>query len=401
MSAVLTEVADSLRDRQKEVIERWMQACEADDAMDVVSRLTRAQFKNNLPSAIEQLSRMLLPEADATSLDRINDEVAKHGHHRWKQGFNLRQLIRDWGHLNEVLVDFIDAFFKERGLEASADRSVALGRLAQYMTEAASSSVWRFDELRHAQAASVTDDLISVKGEFERVTRARGAMLREAAHDLRGGLSSVALASDVLKGAPEASSFGDVLDTLDRGIKSVSDMLNSLLDLSRLESGADSLELLTVNVAEVFQQLVHQYRSIATEKGLSLTCSGPEELIVKTDPAKVRRIAQNLLVNALQHTTRGEVCLLWSLSADHWVLEVADTGPGIQEFAGSAIAQELDHNDRSRPTRDGSLTYRGEGIGLTIVKRLCELLDAGISLQSSPGKGARFTVELPVDYPGP
>jgi signal transduction histidine kinase len=249
----------------------------------------------------------------------------------------------------------------------------------------------------------MAEDLSNLRQEFEQLTAARGRMLREAAHDLRGGLSAVVAASDVLKLSTEGDqSLSGVLETMDRGIRSVSEMLESLLDLSRLEAGADPPDRRLVDIAEVLTELVRQHGNSAAEKGLALRWEGPESLWLCTDPGKVRRIAQNLLVNALQHTRRGEVRVSCARGEDRWVLEVADTGPGIQDVSGSAVARELNHPDRgqSPPAANNTLSYTGEGIGLTIVKRLCEVLDAGISLDSEPGKGTSFRVELPLDEAG-
>lgn len=402
MNQTLRDLADHLQARKEHVVDGWRQACESDGELELVSRLTRDQFRNNLPSALDELCRALVADGDLSSSETIEQEVARHGHHRWKQGFNLRQLIRDWGHFNQVIVDEIDTFFSERPPDEAPNRSLALHRLAGYMLEAASGSVRRFDELRQAQAASMAEDLENLRQEFDRLTAARGRMLREAAHDLRGGLSAVVASSDVLKLAAEGNeSLSDVLDTMDRGLGSVSEMLESLLDLSRLEAGADPPEVLSVDIGEVLKELVHQHRNYAVDKGLTLQWDGPDPFWVRTDPGKVRRIAQNLLVNAIQHTRQGAVHLSWARDEERWTLAVADTGPGIQDLTGSLMAQELDHPDlaESPPMPKATLSYTGEGIGLTIVKRLCELLDAGISLESELGKGTTFRVEIPFDEP--
>ncbi|MBK1705204.1 sensor histidine kinase [Halochromatium glycolicum] len=403
MNLALHDLADHLSASKEEIVDRWRQVCERDAELVLVSRLTREQFRNNIPSAIDEVCRALLADGAPPSTAAIEQEVARHGHHRWKQGFNLHQLIRDWGHFNQVMVERIDAFFCGRGPEDAPQRSLALRCLSDYMLEAASSSVRRFEELRQAQAASTAEDLRNLRQEFEQLTTARGRMLREAAHDLRGGLSAVVSASDVLKLSTEGDqSLSDVLETMDRGIRSVSEMLESLLDLSRLEAGADPPERRSVDIAEVLAELVRQHRTSANEKGLTLRWDGPDSLWVCTDPGKVRRIAQNLLVNALQHTRHGEVRLSCARGKDHWVLEVADTGPGIQDVSGSAVARELDRPERgqSLPQPKTTLSYTGEGIGLTIVKRLCEILDAEISLSSRPAKGSTFRVELPLDEAG-
>lgn len=399
MNQTLRDLADHLQAQKEQIVDRWRRACEADGELEIASRLTREQFRNNIPSAVDELCRGLVAGDDEPISTAIEQEVARHGHHRWKQGFNLHELIRDWGHFNQTMVDCIDAFFSQRPPEDASNRSLALRRLADYMVEAASGSVRRFDELRQAEAASLAEDLERLRQDFERLTAARGGLLREAAHDIRGGLSAIVAASDILKLSTDGNpSLKSVLDTMDQGIRSVSKMLESLLDLSRLEAGADPPELLTVDIAEVLAELTRQHSSAAAEKGLTLRGEGPEPMQVRTDPGKVRRIAQNLLVNALQHTCHGQVRLSWGLGQGRWILEVVDTGPGIQDMTGSPIARELDDPDlgQSLPIPKATLSRTGEGIGLTIVKRLCEALDAEVSLESEPGVGTSFRVEFPL-----
>jgi len=400
MNETLKRLAGHLESQQQTIIERWSQASEADNVLEV-KRLTHAEFRNNIPASIRSLCRFLVEDTSEALLDRIRNDVAKHGHQRWKQGFSLKQLIHDWGRLNQVLAVMLDEYFQANPPPHISDRSLATERLAEFMTEASSGSVTRYEELRRAEAESLSKDLNLLKQEFETWTKVRGQLLREAAHDIRGGLSAITSASDVLKHTGESKdSTSDILDVLDRGVGSISQMLNSLLDLSRLESGADSVELLTVDIAEVLRHLVTENHAVAMEKGLGLHVEGPQPLIVKTDPQKVRRIAQNLLVNALQHTRSGEIRLSWQVEADQWILRIADTGPGIQDKLGSPLAQELDDPDLESANHLSSpvLSRKGEGIGLTIVKRLCDMLDAGLTLDSELGKGSIFTIEFPLSY---
>jgi len=402
MNDSLRDLADHFRSHQEDLIDRWRQACEADGELELVSRLTREQFRNNVPAALDELCTALLADGETPTGEGIEHEVARHGHHRWKQGFNLWQLIRDWGHFNQVLVNAIDEYFRERPPEDAPNRSLALDRLAGYMTEAAGGSVRRFDELKRAQSASLAEDLAKVRDEFERISQARGRMLREVAHDIRGGLAAVMSASDVLKLSSDGNrSLSSVLDIMERGIRSVSEMLEALLELSRLEAGADPVERLSVDIAELLAELAAQHRGSAERKGIALNCDGPETMQVHTDPRKVRRIVQNLLVNALQHTCEGEVRLSWASAENHWTIQVADTGPGIQDIVASPVAREFDEPDRSSSPSPSTktLSYTGEGIGLTIVKRLCKALDAGVSLDSEPGKGTTFRVEFPSEEP--
>lgn len=163
---------------------------------------------------------------------------------------------------------------------------------------------------------------------------------------------------------------------------------------------------------------------MAEERTLSLTLAAGS-LPVSGDPVKVRRIAQNLILNGLKYTERGGVQVEVSESRvgtlQSWQLCVQDTGVGISERASPAITRLMRaatreeealaaqgggaafdpvqtlQSESSRPARAAS----GEGIGLTIVKRLCELLDATIHVESVPGSGTTFRVMFPRSYADP
>jgi len=394
----LSDLAEVLETRQRRVVDRWIKACEADSGLPVVSKLTRDEFRNNIPAALKGLARVLRrPESIVT--DAIRHEVAKHGYHRWKQGFSLRELIRDWGNLNRALVAEVETHLAENPAPNAEARQEAFDRLAAYMTEAMSQSVVRFDELRETEAQALTQDLEKAQVAFDRASEARSNLLREATHDLGGSLSAVELTATALKKRLTVDdSFLSIMQNLEESIQSVRQMFDSMLDLARLESGQDPVELREVDVCTVLRRLVDENQPQAEERGLELRAEGPSTLLVSTDPHKVRRIAQNLLLNALQHTVEGYVRVAWECGARCWLLRVEDTGPGLQETDGCPLAQELDEDDHAESPATGG-GYRGEGIGLTIVKRLCEQLDAGISLESEKGKGTIFTVQFPMESP--
>jgi signal transduction histidine kinase len=151
---------------------------------------------------------------------------------------------------------------------------------------------------------------------------------------------------------------------------------------------------------------------------------GPSTLPVEGDKPKVLRILQNLLLNAVKYTEKGGVSVSWGLDktrdTDRWTFSVQDTGPGLDEPHAASLAQELsDATVVSEQTKDASEDRRrdmagaetvasesggapdqrhGEGVGLSIVKRLCELLDASLELATEPGQGSTFRVILPCKY---
>jgi signal transduction histidine kinase len=202
-------------------------------------------------------------------------------------------------------------------------------------------------------------------------------------------------------------------------------MLNDLMSLARLEAGHERRDVKQFDAAVLLTELCAGAQPLASERGLYLKTEGPAALPVLGDAAKVRRIAQNLLLNALKYTEQGGVTVFWGGGGggdkERWVLSVRDTGPGFHAGPGAPLAGALEEATASarevekageggtpaapaaapvhdsRPTRQQS----GEGIGLSIVKRLCELLEAGLELESKPGKGSTFCVKLPLHYDGP
>ena len=167
-------------------------------------------------------------------------------------------------------------------------------------------------------------------------------------------------------------------------------------------------------------------QSLAHERGLFLETNGPASLTIDGDADKVRRLLKNLLINALKYTEHGGVTVSWGAEEKNWWLMVKDTGPGLSAGSGApmleglqeatasaketdvksaAIKGEASHvltqpQDSPAPARPAHQPD-GEGIGLSIVKRLCELLDASLEIASSAAMGTTFRVVFPRHYPIP
>jgi signal transduction histidine kinase len=225
---------------------------------------------------------------------------------------------------------------------------------------------------------------------------------------------------------PARSQFSQMLR---KGVVSLHDLLTDLLNLARLEAGHDQRTVVAFDAAVLMREFCDAMRPLAAERNLFLRCEGPETLAVEGDPAKIRRVAQNLVLNALQVTKRGGVIVSWQdrpMSAiGQWELCVKDTGPGFRSESAPVVERTLkeateesrqveelagsSESSKSRATSPELLVSqtrlhplqnsRGEGIGLLIVKRLCEVLDAGLELESVPGSGTTFRVRLPRAYP--
>jgi signal transduction histidine kinase len=202
-------------------------------------------------------------------------------------------------------------------------------------------------------------------------------------------------------------------------------MLTDLAELARLEAGQDPLKIEAFDAAERVRDFCEVLRPLAATRSLFLKYEGLDSLPVESDLLKLQRIVQNLLVNALQATERGGVVVRCSAEkgegAHCWILSVEDTGPGFTLQAAGALRHALKRaTDEAHKVEALALARKGEipghepatllaaesepgsadipsgeGIGLSIVKRLCDLLGATLDLETAPGRGTTFRITFP------
>ncbi|WP_247236813.1 PAS domain S-box protein [Telluribacter sp. SYSU D00476] len=256
-----------------------------------------------------------------------------------------------------------------------------------------------------------SNETLATLEEMRQYIRMRGEFLRTTSHDLRGSFGVIVGATSLLDMMNTEEERTQTLDMLRRSLKQVSHMMNQLLDFSRLESGQEELHVAPFDAAELLIELSESVRPLAQDKKLWVKDEGPGRLLVESDIVKVRRIVQNLLLNAIKYTSKGGVRISWGQESEdstHWQLVVGDTGPGlsqqlINQLMGVASAEEPDEKWHEPEEQDESLRNygnraSGEGIGLIIVKRLCELMHAELAIESTPRVGTVFRIRFPKRY---
>jgi signal transduction histidine kinase len=418
----LSAVAQALLPRREAIVQRWFELAEADPELTAMSTLSRAQFRDHIPELLEAFTLRLAALRPADPAEAGSGELQSaesHGLVRWQQGYQQRELMRECRHLHLVLIDEMEAL---AGAEQFDPPALAHARreLALLASDGVCESATQYAILQRAEASARMRDLEQGLAEFKESQVRQAQIWREATHDLRGGLGVVQQATAVLKRAlPDAAS---VVAMAERGVASMQTLLNDLIGLARLEAGQEQRQLAQFDGGALLHELGTTLLPIAAARNLRLLLEGPRPLPVEGDAVKVRRIAQNLLLNALRYTARGGVVLRWDAVSGEgiprWSLTVQDTGPGIGEGNSAPIAQALkDATDESLAVTDmprqseesepAVLSTQhgvppeqppGEGIGLSIVKRLCELLDAHLELHTERGKGSTFRVILPAIY---
>jgi two-component system, sensor histidine kinase len=224
----------------------------------------------------------------------------------------------------------------------------------------------------------------------ESANRQKSSFLATASHDLRQPLQTLSLFNGALRRLMPGGDAADALDGQEMAIDAMSRLLNALLDISKLESGAIKPDPTDFVVGDIFDELRHEFKSLAESKGLELKVASCDDA-VHSDPSLVVQILRNLLTNAIKYTRAGSVALQCQHEPSRVRLEVLDTGIGIPADKLRYIYDEFYQvGVPANSTRDGY------GLGLSIVQRIANLLDAGLDVQSQPGKGTTFALTLPV-----
>ncbi len=245
------------------------------------------------------------------------------------------------------------------------------------------------DELR-ARVAEATADLQREKDAAERATLAKSHFLAAASHDLRQPLHALGLFVSALAQSDAAKREPVLVGQIRAATDSLQNLLDAILDLSRLEGGNVVPQIAPFALGTVLDQIRHDLELLAAQKSLRLVVR-PTDVWVRSDEDLVLRILLNLVGNALRYTRRGGVLVSCRRRGDEALVEVWDTGSGIPENAREVIFDEYRQLDN--PERDRA---KGLGLGLAICRRLADLLSAPIGLRSRPGRGSVFWVRLPL-----
>ena len=423
----LNAVATHLRARREAILEAWRASADADPQLTTANALPRSQFNDHIPDVLDLLERKL--KAWPQEPQRLDEErkrdAAAHGLQRWHQGYRLREVTREWGHLHLALLDEIERFASARQHSSMEAMAIARRALGELCVSSVSESVSEYFQLEQLEAEGHVRDLARALNEERKLQRDRSELWRQAAHDLRGHVGAVVNATTGLSSSAAAPPVREkFLVLLQRSTSSLHMMLDDVMNLARLQAGQEHLEIKQFDAARLLRELCEEMHTQAEERDLYLEADGPAALIVEGDAVKVRRIAQNLLINALKYTRAGGVTVEWGSSkendSDRWMFSVRDTGPGFHAGPGAPLlsalkaatlaSHDIDRKAGVDPESADATTspldaderavsqQRGEGVGLSIVKRLGDLLNATIELESSAEVGTIFRVILPRRY---
>jgi PAS domain S-box-containing protein len=223
----------------------------------------------------------------------------------------------------------------------------------------------------------------------DRANQGKSRFLATASHDLRQPLQTLELLNGALRRRATDHYAIEALSQQEQAIGAMSRLLNALLDISKLESGAIRPEPTDFAVAAMFEELRMEFASIAANKGLRLEVESCQDAVY-SDPSLVEQILRNLVSNAVKYTRVGWVRLRCLHEASLIRIEVLDTGVGIAPEQLPYIYDEF--YQVGVPTNS---SRDGYGLGLSIVQRLVKLLTLKLDVRSEVGRGSAFSLVLP------
>lgn len=283
--------------------------------------------------------------------------------------------------ISRVLIDRIDRLEESRGSAWSMfQAAVVLEQEVQV----------RRRELERAMAdlSQKNRELAVARAAAEEANRSKTRFLRAASHDLLQPLSAARLFLAALSDTEMSEDQTELTDRLSSAFESVEQLMHAVLDISRLDSQRIEFNRQPVPLGDLFRRLSAEFAPMAEAKGLRLRFM-PTQAVVESDPVFLRRIAQNLVSNALKYTQRGGVAVGARRRGGMCWLTVHDTGVGIPAVDRNRIFDEFQRlgNDTGAP---------GMGLGLSIVRRACNKLGHPISLSSEAMRGTIFRVGLSI-----
>ena len=223
----------------------------------------------------------------------------------------------------------------------------------------------------------------------EKLIKLRRNLIQNVTHELRTPLTAISGNAELLLNDTEADSRMRHAQTVHNAAGRMAGMINNLLVYFRLDSGKETPSVKPFKLCSIAETLKTEFEPLAKNKDLNFKTEGETDEIVSGDKNRILSIGGNLLSNAIKFTQSGTITLSTDYKNDIFTLSVSDTGTGMTEEQQARIFTPFER-------LSNAVTEDGFGLGLAIVSDTMELLKGSISVESTPGKGSRFTVNLPL-----
>jgi len=327
----------------------------------------------------QTLSILSAPEADPAALATLNDAIDGSSECRVVLRGQRKSGERFWNEL--ALSPVLDS-------KRNVTHFVAMLEDVTSSVEERDALKERGDELENL-VAERTEKYRQAKIEAEEATVFKSQFLASASHDLRQPLQSISAYLHVLRRKQTDPDHQALTEKIQKSVSNMAGILEALLDVSKIDAGVVTAEIEEFDTNAMFDRVRTNCAPLAEEKHLALSFSD-EPLWILSDPKLLDRVLENFVTNAIRYTDSGSVTVGHEKIDDQVRIFVTDTGSGISREDQNRIFDEF-----VQVGNDARSAGMGLGLGLALVKRLSDLLNAPIDVQSEPGVGSTFSITVP------
>jgi len=382
------ELACCLEGCRAAILEHALAEVHGSPELPRARELSTPQLRDHLPKLLDRLMAYLRGAPRVGASLPAHSAADAHGHQRWEEHYQLHELVRELGVVERVVLrDGLDPLAMDGPASRARAAAAARERVQRFFEDAVAASAERFVQ----DAGRLRDDADS---RMRKADASRLALLGAVTHDLRGFLQTLSLAIESVGSEASESERQRTRDVCRRNLADMGALLEELTDYGGLLAGQVRPEPESFVVAEFAGELVAAFNPLTQANGVDLRVDAEVGLeVVKSDPRRLRQVVTNLMLNALKYRRRDGTggwirVTLEAASADRWRIAVEDNGVGIAPEDLGRIFEEF---QRVAPPQG----VQGTGLGLTITRRLVELLGGEVRVSSTLGEGSRFEVDLP------
>ena len=392
--AAVSSLAQHLRDRQSQIIETWINAVRNDSEIKSARTISEPGLADHVPRLLNDLVDYIQSSAAEDSAKRVKQEARKHGSQRWRQGYQLAELLREIAIMHRlIMVDGLFSFFRPRP-EYRGDHDDARDLIDQFFENVTAGSVDQYVENFAIQLNEAARSLAEANDRLRETDKSRLSSIRGIAHDLGNFVNALNWAAESFASTTDENGRARLLQVLRRNLEDVGSLVRQLTDYSILLAGEFHLELEEISLSLFSKEIVDSFGPLAEASGLTLQVTNQPGLeSIQSDRHKLKQIISNLVSNSIKYRKRdqpgGMVKLVFQSQCDaHWRLNVSDSGVGIPAEELKTIFEEF-----YRGAAIGDVP--GTGLGLAITQKLVLLLRGEINVSSEVDLGTQFVLTFP------